>query len=310
MGVRAYVPYANYRGQVTGKPGESEWAPIVPALKEYAVADAVDLRAGATFDFDAYLAAPTSKSPLETWEDQLRHYILDQGLECETLASAQPRRSIVPEALPYLRATYPAPVARDLGSGADLPALLVDQVRISLDAPNLSDVLDYQASLASLYGARITLTSEPATEEDAQIIDAFGGLEQTPLYLVKLRATLRVDGDIVAQGPAQTPGVDNRMTVKLRRERRGRRHRAPRRPRRQPVRVGRGSGHRAADRSSTATSRPCPPPRRRGRRRGRPGAPAAHGHALLPRLQPRPRRDQRRVPVAAADRPVRRAVFV
>lgn len=213
MAVRAHVPYADYRGITTGHPGVAGWVPLVPSIKDYDVQTPVDLRAGAAFDFDAYLGGLTSDSPREAWEQQLRDYILAEGLECETLAKAQPLRTIVPENLPYLRSEYPAVHLETLGETVDLSADQREFVELTLRTPRGAQLFTVDLPLAQLYAKRISLTYEPATADDQQILDTFGGIEHTPLYLIELAATLRIDGVVAATGAPQAPGIDNRLDV-------------------------------------------------------------------------------------------------
>ena len=216
VGVRAFVPYANYRGQQANHPGESTWVPLLPVLKQYRTQTAVDLRPGAAFDQSAYLSHLTSDSPLAAWEKQLHAYALANGKECATLAQAQPLRSIVPDALPYLRADYPSPQAIVLGAVSELPASYRNSARLRLMAPTGSSLFDVSLPLVSLYGKRVSLTYAPATATDASVIASFGGLEATPLYLVQLKAELRLDDTVVATSAlAQPAGTDNKLNVTL-----------------------------------------------------------------------------------------------
>jgi hypothetical protein len=215
VGVRAHVDYSNYRGQAGSRSGEKTWAPLLPALKSYSVQKPVDLRNGAQFKFRDYLNGLSSDSPLERWEDQLRQWALENNQECATLDAAMPIRTIVPEALPYLRADYPAPIQIELGTLAELPDSLRNSARLRLVSGGGAGLFDVTLRLADLYGKRVSITYEPATANDAQTIASFGGLEETPLYLVKLRAVLKVGNAVVASGPAQTAGSENKLKVEL-----------------------------------------------------------------------------------------------
>ncbi len=45
---------------------------------------------------------------------------------------------------------------------------------------------------------RYALSYEPETVEDQETIDSYGGLDNTPAYLVRLRPVLKVDGDMIS----------------------------------------------------------------------------------------------------------------
>jgi hypothetical protein len=49
---------------------------------------------------------------------------------------------------------------------------------------------------------KITLSWEPATQDDVAIIEAYGSLFEVPAYLVKVRPVLKIDGKVAASGQA------------------------------------------------------------------------------------------------------------
>ena len=60
---------------------------------------------------------------------------------------------------------------------------------------------------------QIAISYEPETVEDQQIIDSYGGLDNTPAYLVRLRPVLKVDGEMVVAGKDGLPmGEDYDLT--------------------------------------------------------------------------------------------------
>src|SRR5215470_8434016 len=67
--------------------------------------------------------------------------------------------------------------------------------------------------MVSLWGKSVTLVYEPSTASDAQTISSYGGIEQTPAYVVHLTAKLKVDGQLVATGIAESPGLNQTARI-------------------------------------------------------------------------------------------------
>ena len=212
--VRAYVPMAAYRGLEDGSGAAKAWAHLGPALGERTVADAVDLR-GVTFDFDAYLGGPQPRSPLETFEGQLRDHIAAEGIACETLAAA----SRVPVGTPAKLDLLPGYLAaRPVGEAqhvATLPADLRHRLRVRALTSQAGQHFAWEADQAALWGKSVTMRYVAATTEDASSIASYGGLENTPAFAVELVPVLEVDGEEVARGLPEVPGQAQRARIDL-----------------------------------------------------------------------------------------------
>ncbi|MCP4656143.1 MAG: hypothetical protein GY856_12080, partial [bacterium] len=77
-------------------------------------------------------------------------------------------------------------------------------------------MLDGTVALSELTGRRVTLSYIPATVDDHQTVNAFGGLSGVPLYLVRVRPHLNINGrpEVVGTGSLEM-GVAHRMEVEL-----------------------------------------------------------------------------------------------
>ncbi len=63
---------------------------------------------------------------------------------------------------------------------------------------------------------QIAITYEPETVEDQEIIDSYGGLDNTPAYLVRLRPVLKVNGERIVVGTDGLPmGSEYDLTIEL-----------------------------------------------------------------------------------------------
>ena len=68
---------------------------------------------------------------------------------------------------------------------------------------------------ADLYGQNLTLEAVPATDDDAAIIAAAGGIERTPAFALRLRFELQRDGQPLATTPAARPGDPAQLDVTI-----------------------------------------------------------------------------------------------
>jgi len=61
-------------------------------------------------------------------------------------------------------------------------------------------------SMPELAGKRITLSYIPAGEDDAALIEEYGGITNVPAYLVEMKPVIMVNGEVIATGGAETLG--------------------------------------------------------------------------------------------------------
>jgi hypothetical protein len=81
------------------------------------------------------------------------------------------------------------------------------------DAPDIR----FSAPTRTLAGKRVTLTYVPASNTDAEVIDAYNGLFNAPAYAAALIPVLRVDGAVVARGETPVPaGYTQKLKISYR----------------------------------------------------------------------------------------------
>src|SRR6185436_10902928 len=86
--VRAFVPYGMARGTETS--AEKLWVHLDPGMKETKYMPAVSLKGLVHFDFTAFQAQPTTKTPLDVFEEKLLAAAKAKNL-CNTLDDALSR---------------------------------------------------------------------------------------------------------------------------------------------------------------------------------------------------------------------------
>jgi pimeloyl-ACP methyl ester carboxylesterase len=82
-----------------------------------------------------------------------------------------------------------------------IPDELKHKVRFIAKNSQNSELLNVELDTFKLSNQPVAITYEPETVEDQEIIDSYGGLDNTPAYLVRLRPVLKINNEriIVAQ---------------------------------------------------------------------------------------------------------------
>ena len=147
------------------------------------------------------------------YEGDLSAYFGKVDLENMSVREILSGRSIIEEKLGLLPLSLPYKVKSVLSERNDTSVEFSETVGFSIKgaAPfNLSfgGSEDFSVFFKSveLYGKRVSLAYVPASIEDEEIIEAFGGLFSTPSYLVELKPQLLVDGAVVAEGNVVNAG--------------------------------------------------------------------------------------------------------
>ncbi len=199
----AYLPYANYRGTLQDAQGGA-WIPLDPAFKRLGPPIAFDVVDRLGFDPQAawqdYLAESRATRPAEFVRARVEQLLRDKQTGA-TYDGILDQRSIVTRALGILPNSMPYAVTAQIETSFELPATLNHTVRFVAEREGVK-VLDARFPVADVLGRRLTLSYLPFSEEDEQIATSFGGLTQTPPYLIEVKAVLRLGGIAVAGADA------------------------------------------------------------------------------------------------------------
>jgi transglutaminase superfamily protein len=196
--VESQIPYSNYRGAVIDDMGKS-WLGLDTSIKPagYTRNTPLDIPASVTDTVrDDYLQAVQDKTPLEFLQGRVGDYLNanqpGKGWQ-DVLAS----RTLNPDVLKIIPASLQFRQVAFTGEYAELPAELRHRMKFTATA-NASELFSVTVETQKLSNRKVVLTYEPETVEDQQIIDSFGGLDNTPSYLVHLRPALKLDGERLA----------------------------------------------------------------------------------------------------------------
>ncbi|MEK6743598.1 MAG: hypothetical protein AABZ15_08310 [Nitrospirota bacterium] len=97
-----------------------------------------------------------------------------------------------------------------------IPDDLKHKVRFTAKTAQNSELLNSELDVMQLSNKQITISYEPETVQDQETINAWGGLDNTPAYLVRLRPVLIINGQRKAVGRDGLPmGSDYELTIEL-----------------------------------------------------------------------------------------------
>lgn len=199
--VSAYVPYANYRGATVDRSGKL-WLPLDPSQKSYTysaptgvlgvVEEGVSALAG------TYFSSVQANSPLTKIRALVEQTISESGGDYQSQLGA---RAIDQEPLRYLPNSLKTPVVAVTGEESVLSSqwLQTIEFRVFASTDSIGEpVLSADLPVSQLESKRVTISYIPASSDDHNTINSFGGLDAVPPGLVKLRPQIKVAGKLVA----------------------------------------------------------------------------------------------------------------
>ncbi len=223
----AYVPYKSYNRVGVGR-GSKIWIPLDPSFKQYTMVEGLDIKeiTGVTEDQikEAFkLDADKSKDGdvikdvnfdkmnvlFVGVSEKLEKYMKDNKDKEADLKDLIGGKRIKPENLGVLQLSLPYKALTILAKTNTIHKADSEKIGFSISGNELFDLsyggtdqFNVEFKAVELYGKRVTLLWVPATAEDKNIIDSYGGLYKTPTYMIQLKPQLKVDGKVVAEGSA------------------------------------------------------------------------------------------------------------
>ena len=211
--VRAFIPYMPNRGTTAGTP--DTWVRMDPSFKRYEYQAGIDV--DVPWNESEYLQTSAVRPPTDFYADKVWSYIRANNLNCNNLAQVAKSGRVRAANFPFVPATLNARVEQLVGLAAQPPASMMQTVSLSIADPYYGEVLvSYSGTFADLWGKKLSITFPPATAEDAATIARYGGIYNTPAYLVRLKAVISIDDQPVAQGGSVTPGADLSLDLSFR----------------------------------------------------------------------------------------------
>lgn len=221
--VESQIPYANYRGTVIDEQGKT-WLGLDTSIKvkDYQYTNPIDIFShpelveGSLSNIkEEYLDSIHTETPIE----YIRACINAQ------LANSQPAtryndllltRTLVPEVMNILPASMQFDQKKITHEYTEIPDELKHKVKFIASDTNNNELFTITIDTLNISNQKIALSYEPETVEDQQIIDSYGGLDNTPAYLVRLRPVLKVNEEMVVAGKdGLLMGADYNLTIQL-----------------------------------------------------------------------------------------------
>ncbi len=191
------IPYANYRGAAMDGHGPS-WLGLDSSIKAAGYTFNTPLDFPQDVDLptvaDEYLQTYRDETPLDFLQTQVQTALADSGEYTAVLSSRELNEeilNIVPSSLQFRQIAV-------TGEYADLPSDLVHQARFVAKGPEGEELFDVTLNVHALSNQQVLMEHEPETVEDQEIINSYGGLGNTPAYMVNLRPVLKVGGESMA----------------------------------------------------------------------------------------------------------------
>jgi hypothetical protein len=234
--VETQVPYSNYRGNLIDEHGKA-WLGLDTSIKVkgYEYNQPKDMfqepEVGSQLSRirDEYLGlatAPTGSTPFELNQTPLEYLQSSINSELRTqnsqfvYADFLRTRVLLPENMKILPASLQFVQVKVTNEYTAIPEELKHKVKLSAvgnwQSSSGSKLLEITFDVLKLSNQQITLSYEPETVQDQEIINSFGGLDSTPAYLVRLRPVLKVNGERIAVATDGLPmGADYTFTIDL-----------------------------------------------------------------------------------------------
>lgn len=193
--VESEIPYSNYRGAVIDDLGKT-WLALDTSVKPsgYSRKEGKPLQELSLDTLrNEYLETPNTLTPLEFIKAKTEDYLAVNAPDT-AWNDLKDAKSIVPEVLSIIPAGLQFAQVSITGEYASIPDELKHKVVFSATVAN-NELFTATRDASELSNRKVTLTYEPESVEDQQIIDSYGGLDNTPSYLVRLRPVLTVDGE-------------------------------------------------------------------------------------------------------------------
>jgi len=164
---------------------------------------------------DEYLSTLRDITPIEFIRSDIEAYLELNHPEL-TYEDLLKTKALAPEAMNILPASLQFKQVVITNEYTALPDELIHKVRFSAFDPNNNELFDITLETLRLSNQLIGVTYEPETVEDQAVMNSYGGLDNTPAYLVRLRPTLQLNSENIAVAAVGLPiGADYNLNIEL-----------------------------------------------------------------------------------------------
>ena len=215
--VESRIPYSNYRGALIDEHGKT-WLGLDTTIKvnNYQYSGQYDIAGNLSMAGlrDEYLTSNDLREPLLFIKDRIQSFLQDRPEL--SYAGFLRKRTLPTEEMKILPASLQFNPKRITNEYTSLPEELQHRIRVTATAKNNVELLSITLNARDVSSRKVELIYEPESIEDQQIINSFGGLDNTPPYLIRLRPVIRVDDErIIVARDGLPMGEDFQLMIDL-----------------------------------------------------------------------------------------------
>ncbi|MBQ8923894.1 MAG: transglutaminase domain-containing protein, partial [Lachnospiraceae bacterium] len=214
--VLAYVPYTDYRGAGAAT-GDSIWIDFDTSIKTYQDAESLyeifeknypDLNTPEQYTGDELVLA--LDEGIEEYYTNAEAYFQDIIDNDKEAVISSKNRCIEQIHEMYLPLSLQYDVLSE-GEIYDTEEDMCDSISLTIGDGETLKLKSYE-----LYSKRLTIEYEGATDEDREIIDAYGGVFLTPAYAAYVSPVIKLDGVEISRGEETTLGSKQKLYIEVR----------------------------------------------------------------------------------------------
>jgi transglutaminase-like putative cysteine protease len=211
--VEAYVDMFPSMGSIN-KQGKY-WTPIDPSMKEMEISESIDISKTLSFDETTYLNSADNMPPALSYLYKLMDYYeanYDQDIK-KIFHIAFTKR----QEFGILLGTLPFKVISEQRY-SEIPDAKRHKIRLGLSSTGIYDtgpVYTIEKMLPEIAGKKLTISYAPATPNDQTVINNYGGLLNTPTYLINVKPEIRLNDALILTGPIVGLGAQMTLTTTL-----------------------------------------------------------------------------------------------
>ncbi|MEW6482505.1 MAG: hypothetical protein AB1397_05830, partial [bacterium] len=223
--VEGYIPYLPDEG--VSSRGQKMWIPLDVSFKQYQEKEGIDFEKELPFDSQSFIdqikgsatinesegyvtnvSSSLINTKLTDYQTRLEEYIKTNMPEA-TFGDLLGARMIEKEEFGILPCSLPNKTLLVQTRYSEIPNTLRHKVSFSIGGKT------YTASIPELAGKRITLSYLYANPEDKATVEGYGGIYNTPAYLVELKPLLTIEDEDKIEGSSAGLGSNQEFIMEF-----------------------------------------------------------------------------------------------
>ena len=152
---------------------------------------------------------------MQDYQTKVQNYI-QQNYPNATVGDVIGKKEIIKQEFPYLLGTLSYKTVQVGSEFAQVPDNLRYKITFEIQDSNADgNSFSYTTSISELAGKRVTLSYIPATSNDEQVVNNYGGIFNAPAYLLNMKPQIKIEGVVVATGSPIGLGNDQTFNMQF-----------------------------------------------------------------------------------------------